>query len=511
MGIVAAGAVGGSLAAANAHGLVVPALWLPDAGVTTAFAVAAAVAYPRSRGTTVGAGAVAVSWAMAAMVPLAVYWHRGALVLLILAAPHIWPRTTLARAVVVVYGLASLVPMVWADDTAAVLLSIGLAGALAVLHNRLTWRRLAGGWLMTGLFAAGAAWHLVLPDPAWLDLRFVLYSCGLVAVAGLVAASEVRPPAAALTDDVVRLVATPTDLQTRMAAAAGDPTLRVEWTGASGPVHECTSPGTAKNAAVIPVTVEGRLVARIVLSGAIAADPRASDAVARATRLASESMRLDAELERRAAEVALSNERVVRAGDADRAQVRRMLDDDVSDPLDGLRDDVLAIVRRRPDDAPLQRAVALFRRSSQQLSEVALGIPPAQLTRGLGLGLGALAADSPIPVTLVIDPALDDDAIATALYFVCAEALSNAVKHSAATEVRIVARLDGGTCYALIADDGCGGAEVGDLGGLAGMRDRIHALRGTFDLRSDATIGTSIALTLPMTEVSEPHLAGPRR
>jgi two-component system sensor histidine kinase DesK len=75
------------------------------------------------------------------------------------------------------------------------------------------------------------------------------------------------------------------------------------------------------------------------------------------------------------------------------------------------------------------------------------------------------------------------------------EAVTNVVRHAGAHTVHIALSQDAYNCRFEIADDGRGGPAV-EGNGLAGMRERIEALGGTFAHEGDA--GTRLVLTLPV-------------
>jgi len=87
--------------------------------------------------------------------------------------------------------------------------------------------------------------------------------------------------------------------------------------------------------------------------------------------------------------------------------------------------------------------------------------------------------------------------VETTAYFVICEALTNALKHGHAS--RAVVRVRGGPekMRLVVADDGCGGAELHDNGGLTGLRDRVSALGGTFRVVSPPSKGTRLSATIP--------------
>jgi len=88
--------------------------------------------------------------------------------------------------------------------------------------------------------------------------------------------------------------------------------------------------------------------------------------------------------------------------------------------------------------------------------------------------------------------------VESAAYFVVSEALTNVLKYARASSatVRVAPRDD--VLVVEVSDDGCGGArpEVGS--GLGGLRDRVEALDGTFELDSPPGAGTRVHAALPL-------------
>ncbi|MGX1804614.1 sensor histidine kinase [Nocardia sp. NPDC055321] len=124
--------------------------------------------------------------------------------------------------------------------------------------------------------------------------------------------------------------------------------------------------------------------------------------------------------------------------------------------------------------------------------------PPVLADRGLASAVSALAARSAIPCVVDIEPgARRPAAVEAAAYFVIAEALTNATKHSRAEHVSVHL---GGTPELLvltITDDGVGGAHETEDGGLAGIRRRARALDGDMRLTSPAGGPTVVRVELP--------------
>jgi signal transduction histidine kinase len=137
---------------------------------------------------------------------------------------------------------------------------------------------------------------------------------------------------------------------------------------------------------------------------------------------------------------------------------------------------------------------------SADLQEISRGIHPAILSKGgLGPALKTLARRSAVPVTLdlEIDRRLPDS-VEVGAYYVVSEALTNAAKHSRATEVGLSGQTKDHTLSLSIHDDGIGGADVGKGSGLLGLKDRIEALGGRMRIKSPPGSGTSLDVTIPL-------------
>ena len=120
-------------------------------------------------------------------------------------------------------------------------------------------------------------------------------------------------------------------------------------------------------------------------------------------------------------------------------------------------------------------------------------------TGGLGPALKTLARRSAVPVTL--DLAIDrrlPDPVEVGAYYLVSEALTNAAKHSRASEVAVSGQIKDDTLSLSIRDDGIGGADAGKGSGLVGLKDRIEALGGRIRIVSPVGRGTSLDVTIPL-------------
>ncbi len=195
----------------------------------------------------------------------------------------------------------------------------------------------------------------------------------------------------------------------------------------------------------------------------------------------------------------------VRAADVERTRIERDLHDGVQPRLVSVGM-TLGMAQQKIDDDPetakalIAEAHASTKTAITELRQLARGIHTSVLDdRGLDAALSALAARSPVPVTL--DVRLTQrcsQASETAAYFVIAESLTNAAKHARATECRVVVRQrDGGLLWVRIEDNGIGGATVVPGGGLDGLTNRVLGVGGQFRLDSPVGGPTAVEVSIP--------------
>jgi signal transduction histidine kinase len=133
-----------------------------------------------------------------------------------------------------------------------------------------------------------------------------------------------------------------------------------------------------------------------------------------------------------------------------------------------------------------------------ELRDLARGIyPPVLADRDIGAALETLADRSPLRTTVSVDVEERPPArVETAAYFVAAEAMANAAKHSPAGRIDISVGRRDGMLEVEVHDDGRGGADE-QGSGLAGLRRRVEALDGTLAVQSPAGGPTTIRAELP--------------
>jgi signal transduction histidine kinase len=255
-------------------------------------------------------------------------------------------------------------------------------------------------------------------------------------------------------------------------------------------------------AVAAPVSFGGRLWGAVIVSS-VNPEPFADGAEDRLASFAELAAQALANAEARQ-QLAASRARIVEAGDAERRRLERNLHDGAQQRLVSLALNLRLAARAcDPDDAT---ALAAFDRAGEELSqaleelrELARGIHPAVLSdRGLEPAIEALVARTPVPVRIAIE--LEQplpEPVEAAAYYVVAEALTNAAKHSHASEVSVRIARENGFARIEVADDGVGGADTEGGSGIRGLVDRVEALGGRLTLESPLGSGTTVLAAIP--------------
>ncbi|MDF2575079.1 MAG: hypothetical protein K0S05_1991 [Agromyces sp.] len=230
------------------------------------------------------------------------------------------------------------------------------------------------------------------------------------------------------------------------------------------------------------------------------------------------NVRLTAQLAAQLEELTASRERLVAVQDDERRRLERDLHDGIQQnvvaQIAGLRLARNRLQRGELTPEALAELQDQARDTLTDLREIARGIhPPVLSDNGLVAAVESGVARYPIPLAVESDAAVRSerysDDVETTAYYVVREALANIAKHANATHASVgLARADGHLRIA-ISDDGCGidppTAGSPSRGGLANIRDRVAALRGSMDVAANAPTGTRVLVELPIDRVT----AGP--
>jgi PAS domain S-box-containing protein len=204
----------------------------------------------------------------------------------------------------------------------------------------------------------------------------------------------------------------------------------------------------------------------------------------------------------------------------ERTSMAREIHDELGQLLTGLKMDV-SWLNRRPDlneEAAREKIKGILTLLDQTVNTVRrlaaelrpsilddLGLPEA-----LGWYSNQFAQRSGIQTSVDIEGERRyiPKEVATGLYRIYQEALTNVARHAKATKVKGVLNMDASNIVLTVADDGKG-FDVERIGakktlGLLGMQERVLMMGGKFNLQSHPDQGTTIEVSVPLTS-TEPE------
>ncbi|RPF39177.1 sensor histidine kinase [Streptomyces sp. TLI_185] len=484
-------------------------LSLADAAVGVVLLGSGAVAWTGRRRSRVGAlmATAGVCWFVGSAFPGLVFLHRGPLVQLHLTYPigRLRRRST-AAAVVSAYVAAvyeGFVPAPW--------LAVGLsmtvvAAAIDVFARTSGPARRAGrpalacALVFACVLALGSA-NVLLEWGADRAVLLVYDTAVCLVVMWLTVDLYCGRWSEATVSDLLVQLAQRTDtsgLQGQLARALGDPGLTLGYWVPSqhAYVDEAGRPldvdqrpaGRVKTA----VENEGEPVAVLIHDPAVLDDPDLIDGAIAALRLTVANARMRADIRARVAELAASRRRVVEVADAQRQALQAELAATAQHHLAQAALHLAALEAEADGElcAVLPEVLAEVATARRELAQFAQGIRPESLTAGgLGAAVPLLADRAGLPVCVTVRVGRQPAPLEAALYFVCAEALTNVVKHAAATRASVEVVAEAGDIVVRVSDDGRGGADARGSG-LRGIADRVEALGGSITVGGDATGGT---------------------
>ena len=244
----------------------------------------------------------------------------------------------------------------------------------------------------------------------------------------------------------------------------------------------------------------------------------AACAIESAELVATERARVDAVARQVAAEERERARRdvlraVIAAQEEERARVSRDLHDDIGQALTSVMLGLRLIGNPAdPEDASrvrfdeLRELIAEALRSTRRL---AFELRPSVLDDiGLAAALQRLVGDvaerSGMAVDAIVDGLPDHDVpsgVATVVYRVVQEALTNVVRHAGASTASVAVSVDSGRLRAVVEDDGKGfdpDRLVDGHLGLQGMKERAELVGGTVSVFSAPGSRTTVVLDVPL-------------
>ena len=281
----------------------------------------------------------------------------------------------------------------------------------------------------------------------------------------------------------------------------GRPARVDSYVGASGPIaHEAQTLGI-RSSVGCPIVVAGHAWG-VIAASRTRETPFPPDTELRIGQFTELIALAIANADSRAA-LAASRARVVAAADETRRRIERDLHDGAQQSLVHTVI-TLKLARRALGDQTgpavelLGDALEHAERANTELRDLAHGILPATLSRGLSAAIETLVSRVRLPVSVdVTAERVAPDLEATA-YFIVAEALTNTIKHARASRATVTAAVENGMLRVEVRDDGVGGARADGRSGLLGLSDRVGAMNGELRVDSPPGAGTTVTVRLPL-------------
>lgn len=208
--------------------------------------------------------------------------------------------------------------------------------------------------------------------------------------------------------------------------------------------------------------------------------------------------------------------RLIRAQERERADIARELHDEVGQAFTALKIQ-LEMLRRARDPAEsaarIDECADIVAAALAQVRNLSLGLRPPQLDEfGLVSALRShverMARTATVKIAFEADPQIGrlHPDIEIACFRIAQESLTNALRHAAASRVRIILRINADTLVLIIQDDGQGfnveaaneQALRGTSMGVAGLQERALLAGGFVKIESAVGSGTEVVARFPL-------------
>jgi signal transduction histidine kinase len=210
--------------------------------------------------------------------------------------------------------------------------------------------------------------------------------------------------------------------------------------------------------------------------------------------------------ERRVTTLSSQRQDILDAVASERRRIERNLHDGVQQQLVAIGLDLGMAEHHLDADRERARELIVSARQKVQgsigeLRQLGRGLHPAILEdRGIDAALSAVVANASIPISVQVDPDLElSTDVAETVYFVVNEAVANVMKHAKARVASVHVSKVGDDVRVTIHDDGQGGIDPTKGTGVAGIRARVNAVDGTFNVTSPDGGPTTLVVQIPRT------------
>ncbi len=206
----------------------------------------------------------------------------------------------------------------------------------------------------------------------------------------------------------------------------------------------------------------------------------------------------------------------------ERMRISREIHDELGQSLTGIKLD-LSSLRRRLVSSGLSELSANVRENERSISRIIQTVRKiaTELRPGILDELGVAAAIEWIAkdfqkrtgvgckVTIKRVEKISDTALATSIFRIVQESLTNIMRHAGASKVKVNLERKGETLTLEVIDDGVGIPEKRIIDtkslGLIGIRERVLLLGGEVEIAGKQGEGTRVRVTLPLGERANPN------
>jgi len=199
----------------------------------------------------------------------------------------------------------------------------------------------------------------------------------------------------------------------------------------------------------------------------------------------------------------------------ERKRIGREIHDDLGQQLTAIKMDVAWVDKKIPAEttlikSKLKNIITLLDGSNQSIRRILTELRPGilddyGLLEALDWHGRQFTANTGIQVTINTNESEIklSEPIATCLFRVYQEALTNISKHAHADKAIVSINLNDETIFMHINDNGRGFDDHSQKKrtsfGILGMKERVHSVKGDFELSSKPGMGTKISITIPLT------------